>query len=64
LLDVVVEEKARSTAYVRRRAAAGDPVWVAHVADTAFDARMDADDRWLARMRPMLVASITRACST
>jgi hypothetical protein len=58
LLDVVVEEKARSTANVRARAAAGDPVWAAHVADTDFDARMDADDRWLARMRPALVASI------
>ena len=64
LLDVVVEERARSTANVRARAAGGDPVWAAHVADGDFDARMDADDRWLARMRPMLVASIAGACST
>ena len=38
--------------------AAGDPVWAAHIADTDFDARMDADDLWLARMRAVLVASI------
>jgi thiamine kinase-like enzyme len=63
LLDVVVEEKAHSTANVRVRAAAGDPVWAAHVADTDFDARMDADDLWLTRMRPALFASIARACS-
>ncbi len=63
LLDVVIEEKARSTAHVRARAAAGDPVWAAHVADTGFDARMTADDLWLARMRPVLVASIAGACS-
>ena len=52
LLDVVAEEKARSTANVRAQlapgagvggAAAGDPVWGAHVADCDFDARMDAE---------------------
>jgi aminoglycoside phosphotransferase (APT) family kinase protein len=61
LLDVVIEEKAHSTANVRAQAAAGDPVWAAHVADTDFDARMEADDLWLARMRPALVASIAGA---
>ena len=60
-LDVVAEEKAHSAANVRARAAAGDPVWAVHVAGTDFDARMDADDRWLARMRPALVASIAQA---
>ncbi len=63
LLDVVAEEKAHSTAHVRARAGAGDPVWAAHVAETGFDARMAADDRWLARMRPVLVASIAAACA-
>jgi len=61
LLDVVAEERARATTNVRAQAAAGDPVWSAHVADSDFDARMDADDRWLAEMRPALVASIARA---
>jgi aminoglycoside phosphotransferase (APT) family kinase protein len=61
LLDVVIQEKAHSTANVRARAAAGDPVWAAHVAGTDFDARTDADDLWLARMRPLLVASIAGA---
>jgi Phosphotransferase enzyme family len=61
LLDVVIEEKAHSTANVRARAGAGDPVWAAHVANTDFNARMDADDLWLARMRPALVASIAEA---
>jgi hypothetical protein len=61
LLNVVAEERAHSTANVRARAAAGDPVWAAHVADSDFDARMAADDLWLAGMRPALVASIVRA---
>jgi len=61
LVDVVAEERARSTANVRAQAAAGDPVWGAHIADSDFDARMEADDVWLARMRLALVASVARA---
>ena len=57
LLDVA-EDEARSTANLRAQAAAGDPVWATYVADSDFDARMDADDLWLSRMRPALVASI------
>jgi hypothetical protein len=57
----VAGEKAHSTANVRAQAAAGDPVWRAHIADSDFDARMDADDLWPAGMRPALVASIARA---
>ena len=60
LLDVVAEERACATANVRARAAGGDPVWVAHIADTDFDARMTADDRWLSETRPALSASIAR----
>lgn len=58
LLDVVVEEKAHSTANVLAEAAAGDPVWAEHVAHTGFAARIAADDEWLAAHRPALVASI------
>jgi aminoglycoside phosphotransferase (APT) family kinase protein len=60
LLDVVVEEKAHATANIRTRVAAGDPVWVAHRAETDFEARIDADDLWLAGMRPALAASVER----
>ncbi len=61
LLDIVAEERAHSSENVRARAGAGDPAWAAHVRDSDFEARMDADDRWLAEMRPALVASIARA---
>ena len=60
LLDVVAEVKATSTANVRAQAAAGDPVWAAHVRDTGFDARIAADDAWLAGLRPALLASVAR----
>lgn len=56
--DVVVENKARSTANVIAQAAAGDPIWSAHVAETGFAARVAADERWLASVRAELVASI------
>jgi Phosphotransferase enzyme family len=58
LLDVVVEVKAQSTANVRRAAAEGDPVWTAHVRETDFDARIAADDAWLAGQRPALLAAL------
>lgn len=64
LLDVVAEEQAQSTRHVRAMAAAGDPVWAAHVSDSDFDARLDADARWLAELRPALVASIAARART
>ena len=62
MLDVVVELKAHATANVRARAAAGDPVWVQHIANTNFDARVDADAQRLADMRPVFAAYIACRC--
>ncbi len=62
LLDVVLEVKAHATANVRAQAAAGDQVWMQHIAETDFDARVDADTRWLVDLRPTFAASITRRC--
>ena len=58
LLDIVVEEKAHSTANVLAQAAAGDPVWTGHIEDTGFAKRMAADEEWLAAQLPALLASI------
>lgn len=59
-LDVVAEVKAQSTASMRAQAAAGDPVWVEHLATTRFEERVEADGRWLADVRPDLIAEVTR----
>lgn len=58
LLDIVVEEKAHSTANVLAQAAAGDAVWSRHIAETGFTERMAADAEWLAAQRPALLASL------
>ena len=58
LLDVVVEEKACAVANVRAQAAAGDPVWIRHIAETDFDVRTDADARWLTEVRCTLADAI------
>lgn len=58
LLDIVVEEKTHSTANVLAQAAAGDPVWGEHIAQTDFAARMTADREWLTAQRPALRASL------
>ena len=60
LLDIVVEEKAHSTANVLAQAAAGDPVWTGHIEETNFAERMAADEEWFAAQRPALLASIRR----
>jgi thiamine kinase-like enzyme len=57
-LDVVAQEKAHSTANVLAQAAAGDPVWSRHVAETGFAERMAAHEQWFAAQRPALLASI------
>lgn len=62
LLDVVVEVKAHAAANVRAQAAAGDRVWVQHIAKTDFDARVDADAQWLADQRPAFAAAIACRC--
>jgi hypothetical protein len=58
LLDIVVEEKAHSTANVLAQAEAGDPVWTAHIEESGFAKRMAADEEWFAAKRPELLASI------
>lgn len=58
LLDIVVEEKAHSTANVLAQAAAGDLVWIRHIEETGFAERMAADKVWFAAQRPALLASI------
>jgi hypothetical protein len=44
LLDIMVEEKAHSTANVVAQAAAGEPVWTRHIEETGFAERMTADE--------------------
>jgi hypothetical protein len=58
LLDIVVEEKAHSTANVLAQAEAGDPVWTAHIEESGFAKRMAADEEWFAAKRHELLASI------
>jgi hypothetical protein len=58
LLDMVVEEKAHSTANVLAQAEAGDPVWTAHIEESGFAKRMAADEEWFAAKRHELLASI------
>lgn len=60
LLDTVIEERAHSIANMLAQAAAGDPVWAAHVAETGFAERLAADEHWLAVQRPALLASVRR----
>jgi Phosphotransferase enzyme family len=57
-LDVVVEEKAHSTANVLAQAAAGDPVWAGHIEETGFAERVAADERWLESVRPALLDAL------
>jgi hypothetical protein len=58
LLDIVVEEKARSTANVLAQAAAGNPLWTEHIEQTSFAARMEADLEWFTAQRPALLAAL------
>jgi hypothetical protein len=53
LLDVILEVKAHATANVRAQAAAGDRVWLRHLAETVFDAGVEADTERLAHPRPV-----------
>jgi len=62
LLDVVMEVKATATANVRAQAAAGDQVWMQHIAETDFDRRVDADAQWLTDQRTAFAAAIADRC--
>jgi thiamine kinase-like enzyme len=63
LLTVVAEVKTIATENVRAQAAAGDPVWTQHVAETDFDARVEEDAQWLADMRSIFAAEIACRCA-
>jgi aminoglycoside phosphotransferase (APT) family kinase protein len=63
LLTIVGEVKATATANVRAQAAAGDRVWIQHIAETDFDARVEADAQWLADMRCAFAAEIACRCA-
>jgi Phosphotransferase enzyme family len=63
LLAVVAEVRAHATANVRAQVAAGDRVWAQHVAETDFEARVEADTQWLADLRSTFVAEIARRCA-
>jgi aminoglycoside phosphotransferase (APT) family kinase protein len=58
LIDVVVEERAHSTANIRAEIAAGNPAWTRDWAAAGGDERAAADDAWLARSRSALIGSI------
>lgn len=60
LVDLVVAEKVHSTTHVLDCAAAGDPTWAEHVAETDFAARIAADSAWLDAIRPALLESTAR----
>ena len=57
LLDIVLEERAHSTQNILKQAAAGDPVWVAHVNEPGFAERTAADLDWLDAQRAALLSS-------
>ncbi|MBM7791142.1 phosphotransferase [Tenggerimyces flavus] len=58
LLDLVTEMKEQTTTNIKAQAAAGDPVWSQHLAETDFDARVEADAKWLTDLRTTFAAAI------
>jgi len=57
LVDVVVQERARSTANIRAEMASGNESWIHHWAEAGGDVRAAADDAWIARHRAALIRS-------
>jgi aminoglycoside phosphotransferase (APT) family kinase protein len=57
LLDVVVQERARSTANIRAEIASGNESWIHNWAEAGGDDRAAADDAWIARHRAALIRS-------
>lgn len=58
LLDVVISERAHSTANIRAEVAAGNESWIHHWAAAGGDERAAADDAWIARHRAALIRSV------
>ena len=60
-LDVIDEERARSTAHVRAQAAAGVEPWATWWPETDGERRAVADEAWLREQRPALLAAVRGA---
>lgn len=58
LVDVIIEERAHSTANIRSEIAAGNESWIRNWADAGGDDRAAADDAWIARHRAALIRSV------
>lgn len=57
LVDVLIHERAQSTANIRAEIAAGNESWIRDWADAGGDDRAAADDAWIARHRAALIRS-------
>lgn len=57
LVDVVMQERARSTANIRAEIASGNESWIHDWAEAGGDVRAAADDAWIARHRAALIRS-------
>jgi phosphotransferase family enzyme len=57
LVDVLVEERAHSTANIRAEIAGGNESWIHDWAEAGGDVRAAADDAWIARHRAALIRS-------
>ena len=55
LIDVIIEERAHSTANIRAEIAAGNESWIRDWANAGGDERAAADDAWIARNRAALI---------
>ncbi len=55
LVDVLIEERAHSTANIRAEIAAGNESWIRDWANAGGDERAAADDAWIARNRAALI---------
>lgn len=58
LVDVIVEERAHSSANIRAEIAAGNASWVHNWGAAGGDERAAADDTWLASHRSALIRSV------
>jgi aminoglycoside phosphotransferase (APT) family kinase protein len=58
LIDVVIEERAHSTANIRAEIAHGNESWLRQWAEAGGDERAAVDDAWIVRHRSALVRSV------
>jgi hypothetical protein len=57
LVDVLIQERAHSTANIRAEIAGGNEAWIRDWADAGGDDRAAADDAWIAHHRTALIRS-------